>query len=198
MIESSDLFIYVIAAGDIGCKIGVSRDPEKRLTSLKTGVPVSAQLTKTFPLSRSAAFTIEASIHRNLAARRLSGEWFSISYADAELAVRFAIDEFCRPQMNHDRGDERGLNKVLHIEFPNDPLYINKWRKRCGFTQEQAAMALGYSISRFCAFDRAEVRPPRVALLATLTIEKWGVPPDGVSSPEDQLSYYDTLVERAA
>ena len=76
--------VYVIAS-EIAVKIGISASPLGRLAELSTASP--------FPLSlefqieatwyENHAADVERRVHSNLAARRMNGEWFKVSVAEA-------------------------------------------------------------------------------------------------------------------
>lgn len=75
--------LYVVT-GDGKTKIGISRQPEERISSLQTGVPFRLSLAFTLEdQSIRRLLAIEQETHRRLASQRLSGEWFSISAFDA-------------------------------------------------------------------------------------------------------------------
>lgn len=65
--------IYLIAAGD-RVKIGIAKDPSKRLASLQIGSPERLDLIATFPGSRKT----EARLHERFKRYRLAGEWFRV------------------------------------------------------------------------------------------------------------------------
>lgn len=71
------MHIYVIAASEHGpSKIGIARNPERRLKGLQTGSDRPLTLFHQEPLGFSAA-AVEKAIHRQLAAKRTAGgtEW---------------------------------------------------------------------------------------------------------------------------
>jgi hypothetical protein len=71
--------VYVIVSGEF-VKIGIARDPAKRVKSLRTGTPEGAQVfySRQFPDTISARY-IERYCHRQLWKCRESGEWFRCS-----------------------------------------------------------------------------------------------------------------------
>jgi len=81
-------FVYVM--GWMGkVKIGISRDPEKRLRQLQLANPGEVRILhlRAFSTRPSAAF-VERALHKKFAAHRLLGEWFDIP---ADRAVK-ALD----------------------------------------------------------------------------------------------------------
>lgn len=76
------MFIYVISAGPLAQKIGISKNPGDRLAALQTGH--YARLSLEFARSSRDAQAVERAAHQAAEVYRLNGEWFSIS---PELAV---------------------------------------------------------------------------------------------------------------
>lgn len=71
------VYVYFIQKGYGSFKIGVSVDPEKRLSALQTANHAELFLIAKFPFSsRSEAMQVEKSLHRKFARFRLEGEWF--------------------------------------------------------------------------------------------------------------------------
>lgn len=84
-------YVYVIGAEDGPQKIGIASDPENRLTIFQTGNPAALKVSAALPISRDKAFAVESYAHRLLAHKRVRGEWFNVSPADAAKAVRMAF-----------------------------------------------------------------------------------------------------------
>lgn len=73
-------------------KVGLANDVEHRLSHICTATPFSAGAAHTFRFaSRTLAQRVERETHRILAARRLKGEWFRVTPAEAVLAVEEAV-----------------------------------------------------------------------------------------------------------
>jgi hypothetical protein len=68
---SGERFIYVIAGAGL-LKIGISRDPERRVEAMRCGSPVALRLVGCFPGTSAE----EAQLHDELAPFRVRGEWF--------------------------------------------------------------------------------------------------------------------------
>lgn len=78
--------VYVIGSpGSHFVKIGFSKTPQKRLSTLQIGSPVPLTLLATFEGGRD----LETSLHRHFASRRRHGEWFELG-ADPLEAVEAA------------------------------------------------------------------------------------------------------------
>lgn len=92
----SDVFVY-FAQGESGgpIKIGISRDPVRRVAALSNGSPERLEILFVRPANEE----IERRLHRMFAAGRLHGEWF------AEDTPKLA--EFIELQIRKDRWDMR-------------------------------------------------------------------------------------------
>ena len=84
-------FIYIIGSDQAPYKVGISRDPIKRLRSLQTGHPYPLQLhyTKETDICKTKLF--ETVIHLHLKMHKTSGEWFDVILANLILDVEYAI-----------------------------------------------------------------------------------------------------------
>lgn len=71
-------------------KIGISVDPRKRLSSLRTGSPTGMDLLWTSPGGRM----LERYLHERFSAHRIRGEWFDFSGCDVLQTVSRAAAEF--------------------------------------------------------------------------------------------------------
>lgn len=80
-------FVYVIAA-DLACKIGISRDPNKRLAALQTATFLDLELVVGIQApTRQLAEWIEAGAHKILGDHRIRGEWFDFDPIKAGIAI---------------------------------------------------------------------------------------------------------------
>lgn len=70
-------YVYLIAEGEEGpVKIGVSKNPGWRICELQSGNPRKLKLIHCWlMMSRSEAFEFEQKMLRQLAERRMAGEW---------------------------------------------------------------------------------------------------------------------------
>lgn len=132
--------IYFIGNMDMGCiKIGVAKDPEKRLKQLQTGNPHNLKIYKTI---KNVPNEYESSIHRLFDDYRLKGEWFQIndkitefmesisSESDLEKKFKVTIESFM--------GDPEPLEEVVktnltlmekgYLETRLNFKEIHKWR----------------------------------------------------------------------
>ena len=93
----AETFVYVME-WEGKAKIGISRDPSKRLRQLQMANPGKITLVGSRGFSsKLSATAIERAIHRKFDARRLLGEWFDVSPAKAMAAVADAWD----PDLHH-------------------------------------------------------------------------------------------------
>ena len=85
-------YIYVISDNNGCMKIGIAKDPNKRLRQLQTGHPTKLDIlfTEEFYCRRSHLLKIEKLIHKNIKciAPRMKGEWFEIHMEDLEKIKR--------------------------------------------------------------------------------------------------------------
>lgn len=65
-------FVYLIFGGG-RLKIGLAREPEKRLRGLQAGSPVPLTLLAKIP----GSLALEAQLHKRFEKYRLHGEWFA-------------------------------------------------------------------------------------------------------------------------
>lgn len=83
-----DCWVYMLLCRDDGpyyIKVGISQNPVKRLSSLRTACGVKARmLLCTEVWSRRAAARIEASVHAALDEWRVEGEWFKVQPEDRD------------------------------------------------------------------------------------------------------------------
>jgi excisionase family DNA binding protein len=71
-------FVYVMKVKN-ACKIGISRNPEKRAEGLQTGCPYSIEkIWKSIPLEKAAR--CENAIHKEFRNFNTRGEWFDVPF----------------------------------------------------------------------------------------------------------------------
>jgi hypothetical protein len=84
-------FIYIIGATEPPYKVGISRDPNRRLKSLQTGYPYPLKLHYTKETDICKTKLLETVIHRHLKLYKTTGEWFNVKLDDLILDVEFAV-----------------------------------------------------------------------------------------------------------
>ena len=81
-------FIYFIKA-DRFIKIGVSNNPPKRISTIKTGNPFDCEFIGCVMVESKYAYTLESLLHDYFINYRESGEWFSMSVDDILNVIRY-------------------------------------------------------------------------------------------------------------
>lgn len=85
------MYIYLMGKPEGPIKIGLSKNPEKRLKQLQTGYPEKLSLFEKFPVPEKSVKKFEKLIHDNLRYKRTHGEWFDLTLEEAKLDVEFFI-----------------------------------------------------------------------------------------------------------
>lgn len=88
--EAAAGFVYVIARGDGASKVGVSRNPKRRLSQLAISSPDTLVLARSIRCGAPAAFHVEQGVKVMLESVRLRGEWFRVSPELAAFAIECA------------------------------------------------------------------------------------------------------------
>lgn len=93
--EKETAYIYMITDLNDCVKIGISRDPNKRLKQIQTGHPTKLSLyyIEEFNCTRNHLLKVEKLLHREIASQyeKLNGEWFRISGPELESAKSTVI-----------------------------------------------------------------------------------------------------------
>lgn len=87
----SDRFVYVIGAGHMRQKIGVSWRPQSRCETLMTIEKVPLEVHFSVPVDPADAFGIERLAHWQLRDHALGHEWFGVSSEAAIENVKAAV-----------------------------------------------------------------------------------------------------------
>lgn len=86
------MFIYVIGPHEGPQKIGLSKNPERRLKNLQTGHPQSLVIHHKEPIDATVVRKLEKKIHLELNYKRMKGEWFNMTPQEAtEFVIFFRI-----------------------------------------------------------------------------------------------------------
>jgi hypothetical protein len=91
--NQSHCYIYVIAAAS-RTKIGISRSASVRMEYLQVWAPETLRLAWTGSGPRHLIREIESACHKELAAQRLTGEWFSVSPDEAIALVKRVMPRY--------------------------------------------------------------------------------------------------------
>lgn len=90
-------YIYAIGT-DTKQKIGFSKNPEKRRCQLQTGNSEVLSIHATIEVSHENAALLEKHLHKDIAYKRLKGEWFGLSKSEVinyfeYVKIQWADDE---------------------------------------------------------------------------------------------------------
>lgn len=81
-------YMYIISNNQDAIKVGISKQPEKRLKQLQTSNPnkLSLLFTEEFECSRNHLLKIEKLVHKELynVSKQRVGEWFKVNTEDIE------------------------------------------------------------------------------------------------------------------
>jgi len=84
-------YLYLIRAG-IYTKIGVAKDPEKRLVAISTGCPFKPEIVATKQFGK-LCYLVERYLHIQYADKCTNGEWFALDEADVKTIIDTPEDE---------------------------------------------------------------------------------------------------------
>lgn len=84
-------YIYIIGGDSPPYKVGISKNPKKRLKSLQTGSPYPLTIHSLTETCITKTKLLETVIHRHLKHYRTNGEWFNVPLEDLKLEIDFAI-----------------------------------------------------------------------------------------------------------
>jgi hypothetical protein len=84
-------YIYIIGSDKPPYKIGISRNPERRLKNIQTGHPHKLQIWELRETDSKRTKLLESVIHKHLVNYRMTGEWFNIPLEEAKHHVDFAL-----------------------------------------------------------------------------------------------------------
>lgn len=90
----SKIYVYILGLeGANYVKVGISRSPGARVTSIQTGNPFTVYLDAVFgPFDKNVADRVEEISHRILSDVSARGEWFMTGLLTARAIVQRAID----------------------------------------------------------------------------------------------------------
>lgn len=84
-------YLYVISEekNPTICKIGFSKNPEKRIKTFQTGHPEKLKLYYYELFTETSIRKFESIVHKNLKHYKFNNEWFQISPDDAIAEIQF-------------------------------------------------------------------------------------------------------------
>ena len=75
-----DHFVYVFKVNDL-CKIGRTRNPQRRISQLQTAIPFTLEVVYLVPTQHH---DLERALHRRFEDKRRRGEWYALQPTDIE------------------------------------------------------------------------------------------------------------------
>ena len=84
-------YVYIIGSAEPPFKVGISKDPVKRLRALQTGHPARLQIHHVVATPAAKTRLLETVIHANLKLCRCEGEWFDMPLDKLKLEVDFVM-----------------------------------------------------------------------------------------------------------
>jgi hypothetical protein len=122
--------VYVMSS-ELGVKVGISDEPEKRLGQVQTGHPAKVSLFRVlWFFSRDEAAVVETKAQLVLTVRgaHLSGEWFKLSAAAASSSVSKVVQELIQcGRIESQFADVRRNGNVSDIEMKIAKFTEKKW-----------------------------------------------------------------------
>lgn len=107
-------YIYIIGGDVPPYKVGISKNPEKRLKSLQTGFPYKLTLHDKRPTEVDKVKLLETIIHRNINLYKTQGEWFNLSLDDLKMQIEFALIRYeDDPLLKHLAKDQLLFNRFI-------------------------------------------------------------------------------------
>ena len=84
-------YVYIIGSDQPPYKVGISKNPQRRLAALQTGHPERLQIHHQVATPAAQTRLLEAVIHNNLKLHRCNGEWFDMPLDKLKLEVDFVM-----------------------------------------------------------------------------------------------------------
>lgn len=84
-------FIYVIGSNGPPYKVGISKDPKRRLKNIQTGHPHKLEILSIKETAFNKTKLLETIIHRNINKYKTHGEWFDIELETLLLEIDYAL-----------------------------------------------------------------------------------------------------------
>jgi hypothetical protein len=102
-------YIYIIGGEAPPYKVGISKDPKRRLKALQTGHPHVLKIHALKETTVSKVKQLETIIHRNIDNYKTHGEWFDLDLDKILLEVEFALIRYEDDPMLHCLAKDRVL-----------------------------------------------------------------------------------------
>lgn len=78
--------VYLIRGNDGRYKIGIAKNPKKRISQLQTGNSDKLELIESYPSENASK--IETALHNQFSHIKLNGEWFDLSITEETLFIK--------------------------------------------------------------------------------------------------------------
>jgi Meiotically up-regulated gene 113 len=111
--------VYVISAEPEVVKIGLARDPARRLRGIQTGSYQKLELSYAFKCPEGKASAIERQAHLLLKDNRRAGEWFGVSVEQAKRAIAEATEIILNAPITP-------ANKLIKNSVPQRPYPVRR------------------------------------------------------------------------
>ena len=102
-------YIYIIGADKPPYKVGISKNPERRLKNLQTASPHKLRIHVKQPTDAVKVKQLETLIHRNLSNYHTLGEWFNLDLEKLKLQIEYALIRYEDDPMLHTLAKDRLL-----------------------------------------------------------------------------------------
>ena len=156
--------VYCITDGS-HCKIGISSEPDARLSTLQAGNPNAISLLWQREVDSPLAARVERNIHKHLfrAKRHIRGEWFAIGPVAAHKLVRLVERSLLRDRRCETIARLRFLAERRITSAADDsvgtPMTLSEYIKKHG--RQDCAKRFGVSLRTVDYWARGDFKPQR-------------------------------------
>lgn len=152
MKSGDNWFIYLITDEVGNCKVGIAKDPFKRLRALKIGSPSPLSiLFVLFVGGRQKALKVESMVHEELGKiKRRNGEWFFLSQFELKTLVIICL-KYIDTIKDIKPTDQQPLKKIVANEPTDDKDLVVRAKKiivvekRASASLLQRKLSIGYA-----------------------------------------------------
>jgi DNA segregation ATPase FtsK/SpoIIIE-like protein len=148
-------YIYLISDGNSNYKVGIARNPYRRLKELNTANPMELQLLiASYVHSMENALRVENIIHKELGNHRMeNGEWFHLSNFDLRALVQCYLDNIVTNLNDKTLRDDITIKYIPHsliAKKEDEELYpeaknLVLAEKRASASLLQRKLSIGYA-----------------------------------------------------
>jgi hypothetical protein len=94
-------YVYIIGTDTPPYKVGISRNPQRRLRALQTGHPEQLRIHHQIATDAAKTRLLESVIHNNLKLHRCAGEWFDMPLDKLRLEVDYVMIRYAEDPALH-------------------------------------------------------------------------------------------------